>query len=53
MLWDNSAKVNAVYYSSSFYFTVVFTKADKGLFTWREEDTTPRTSLYEFCIQFT
>ena len=39
------AKVNAVYYSSSFYFTVVFTKA--------EEDPTPGTSPYQFCIQFT
>ena len=47
------AKVHAVYYSSSFYFTVVFTKADKGLFTWREDDPTPGTSPYEFCIQFT
>ena len=31
-----AAKVNTVYYSSSVYFTVVFTKADKGLFTWRK-----------------
>ena len=47
------AKVNAVYYSSSVYFPVVFTNAAKGLFTWREEDLTPGTSPYEFCIQFT